>query len=136
MASLKKFTKKTPPTAVKKAIRKKDKKTSNKRTRQVREMIEEAETEKTTLDTVYIVDVSNRQVTLEVNAGALGQTSGQFIDRRFDNSKIYNAGVWTTIGYTGEKFGSALFLLRVLHNPDRIFANDNAVNTIGDINTF
>jgi hypothetical protein len=38
-----------------------------------------AEAEKTTLDTVYIVDNSNNQVTLEVNAGEQGQTSDMTI---------------------------------------------------------
>jgi hypothetical protein len=65
-----------------------------------------------------------------------GGISGQFINKRLDSSKIYNAGLWTTLGYTSEKFGSALFLARLLHNPDKIFANDNAVNTIGNITTF
>jgi len=65
-----------------------------------------------------------------------GGISGQFIDKSINNSKFYNAGIWTTIGYTGEKYGSGLFLLRLLHNPDKIFAKDNALNEIGDITTF
>jgi hypothetical protein len=65
-----------------------------------------------------------------------GGISGLFADRRFNNSKVNNAGAWTTLGYTGEKFGSALFLLRLLYNPDKIFAKDNVVNNIGDIMTF
>jgi hypothetical protein len=65
-----------------------------------------------------------------------GGLSGQFINKRFNNAKLYNAGLWTTLGYTGEKFGAALLLLRLLHNPDRIFAKDNAINDIGNITTF
>ena len=36
-------------------------------------------TEKTTLDTLYIVNSSNNQITLEVNAGGQGQTSDMTI---------------------------------------------------------
>lgn len=64
-----------------------------------------------------------------------GGISAQFLNKRFDNSKVYNAGIWTTLGYTDEKLGSVLFLLRFLHNPDKIFAKDNTVNSIGDIRT-
>lgn len=65
-----------------------------------------------------------------------GGISAQFLNRRFDNSKVYNAGVWTTLGYTGEKSGSLLFLGRLLYNPDEIFAKDNGVYDIGNIFTF
>ena len=65
-----------------------------------------------------------------------GGVSAEFRVRRFDDSKVYNAGIWTTLGYTGAKAGSALLLLRYLHNPDKIFAKDNAPNDIGDISTF
>lgn len=64
-----------------------------------------------------------------------GGVSAQFPNKRFDRSKVYNAGIWTTLGYTAEKLGSALFLLRFLQNPDKIFAKDNGVNDIGDITT-
>lgn len=65
-----------------------------------------------------------------------GGISGQFIDKRFDNSRVHNAGVWSTIGYTSETVGSFLGLLRLLHNPDQIFANDNAANEMSNITTF
>jgi hypothetical protein len=64
-----------------------------------------------------------------------GGVSGQFVNKRFDNAKVYNAGIWTTLGYTGEKFGSALFLLRLLYNPDKIFAKNNLPNEVGNITT-
>jgi len=65
-----------------------------------------------------------------------GGISAQFIKRRFSNSKVNNAGVWTTIGYTSAKVGSGLLLLRLLQNPDKIFAKDNGINDIGNITTF
>jgi hypothetical protein len=65
-----------------------------------------------------------------------GGISAQFRNKRLNDSKVYNAGIWTTLGYTSEKFGSALFLLRLLQNPDKIFAKVNGVNDIGDITTF
>src|SRR5206468_2102791 len=65
-----------------------------------------------------------------------GGTSAEFRNRRFDNSKLYNAGFWTTIGYTDTVYGAGLLLLRLLHSPDKIFAKDNMANDIGDITTF
>lgn len=65
-----------------------------------------------------------------------GGASTEFRNKNFGNSKLYNAGLWTTIGYTDTVYGAGLLLLRVLHNPDRIFAKDNAANSIDDILTF
>lgn len=64
-----------------------------------------------------------------------GGISTEFRDKRFDNSKLYNAGLWTTIGYTDSVHGAGLFILRLLHNPDKIFAKDNTINDIGNITT-
>ncbi len=64
-----------------------------------------------------------------------GGISTEFRNKRFDNSKLYNAGLWTTIGYTDSVYGAGLFILRLLHNPDKIFAKDNAINDIDDITT-
>ena len=64
-----------------------------------------------------------------------GGASTEFRSKRFDNAKLYNAGLWTTIGYTDSVLGSGLFLLRLLHNPDKIFAKDNMTNDIDDITT-
>jgi hypothetical protein len=65
-----------------------------------------------------------------------GGVSTSIVNRRLGNARIYNAGVWTTIGYTSEKVGSGLLLLRLLQNPDKIFAKDNGINDMGDIATF
>ena len=65
-----------------------------------------------------------------------GGASTEFRNKNFGNSKLYNAGLWTTIGYTDTVYGAGLLLLRVLHNPDRIFAKDNAASDIDDILTF
>ena len=65
-----------------------------------------------------------------------GGISTEFRQKKFNDSKVYNAGVWTTIGYTDSVYGAGLFLLRLLHNPDKVFAKDNAPNDIGDITTF
>jgi hypothetical protein len=67
-------------------------------------------------------------------AGGIGLN---FRDKRFDNSKVYNSGIWTTIGYNLEKAGSILALARLMMNPDQIYAIDNASNPYTqDINTF
>lgn len=61
--------------------------------------------------------------------------SAEFLNRRFDSSKVYNAGIWTTFGYTSSSFGSLLGIVRYLHNPDQIFAKNNTVNDVADIST-
>lgn len=65
-----------------------------------------------------------------------GGISGDFQNKSFSQGKIYNAGVWTTLGYTTEKAGAVLGLVRYLYNPDRIFALDNTVNTLNSVSTF
>ena len=66
--------------------------------------------------------------------------SAGFFDKRFDNSSVNNAGLWTTLGYTDDTtaryYGSGLFLARLLYNPDKIFAKDNAPAEQKDIWTF
>ncbi|WP_338376522.1 hypothetical protein [uncultured Flavobacterium sp.] len=66
-------------------------------------------------------------------AGGIG---GEFHNKSFNQGKIYNAGVWTTLGYTTEKTGAFLGLVRYLHNPERIFALDNAINDQKSVSTF
>ncbi|ETZ21764.1 hypothetical protein [Pedobacter sp. V48] len=65
-----------------------------------------------------------------------GGISGEFRNKRFNSSKIFNSGIWTTVGYSSEKSGSFLGLARLLYNPDQIYAQDNATNAFGDISTF
>jgi hypothetical protein len=65
-----------------------------------------------------------------------GGISAEFRNKKFDNSKVYNAGLWQTIGYTDKKGSSFLGLIRFLYNPDKIFAKDNAPNTMDNISTF
>jgi hypothetical protein len=64
-----------------------------------------------------------------------GGISAEFRNKNFNNSKVYNTGIWTTFGYTWEKSGSLLGLIRYLYNPDKIFALDNQVNEINNIST-
>ncbi|MBO0360705.1 hypothetical protein J0X19_22280 [Hymenobacter sp. BT186] len=64
-----------------------------------------------------------------------GGVSGEFIDKRFNRSRVYNAGVWTNFGYTTKDGIALLALARYLHNPNQIFALDNQPNKIGNINT-
>jgi hypothetical protein len=65
-----------------------------------------------------------------------GGMGTEFRNKRLNSSRLYNAGIWTTIGYTDTTYGAGLFILRLLHNPDRVFAKDNAVNDVADISTF
>jgi hypothetical protein len=64
-----------------------------------------------------------------------GGISAEFRNKNFNNSKVYNSGIWTTFGYTWEKSGSLLGLIRYLYNPDKIFALDNQINEMDDIST-
>jgi hypothetical protein len=70
--------------------------------------------------------------TWDFNAGL----SGEFRNKKFNDSKMYNAGIWQTFGYTDKKGSSFLGLLRFQYNPDKVFAKDNAANDIGNISTF
>ncbi|HVF95715.1 MAG TPA: hypothetical protein VM871_00255 [Flavisolibacter sp.] len=65
-----------------------------------------------------------------------GGASSEFANKRFDASRLYNAGIWTTVGYTDTTYGAGLFLARLLHNPDKIFAKDNITNAFANITTF
>ncbi|HEY1195180.1 hypothetical protein [Flavobacterium sp.] len=64
-----------------------------------------------------------------------GGISSEFRNKNFNNSKVYNSGIWTTLGYTWEKSGSLLGLVRYLYNPDKIFALENQVNNIDNVST-
>ncbi|WP_316738411.1 hypothetical protein [Pedobacter aquatilis] len=65
-----------------------------------------------------------------------GGLSSEFRQKRFDNSKIFNSGVWATFGYNWKDGSSILGLARYLYNPDEIFALNGVPNTMGDISTF
>jgi len=64
-----------------------------------------------------------------------GGISAEFIDKKFNNSKVYNAGLWQTFGYTNKTGSSFLGLVRFLYNPDKVFAKNNSVNNIDNIST-
>lgn len=64
-----------------------------------------------------------------------GGVSAEFRDKRFDNSKVHNTGLWTSFGYSGCKGSSFLGLVRYLYNPDKVFANNNSPNQIEDLST-
>ncbi|ESU28707.1 hypothetical protein FLJC2902T_12980 [Flavobacterium limnosediminis JC2902] len=67
-----------------------------------------------------------------------GGVSSEFRNKNFNNSKIYNAGVWTTLGYTWEKSGSLLGIMRYLYNPDKTItpnSNENITDNISTLDT-
>jgi hypothetical protein len=64
-----------------------------------------------------------------------GGISGEFHNKSINQGKIYNAGIWTTIGYTTEKSGAFIGLLRYLYNPERIAAIENITNTFENTST-
>lgn len=64
-----------------------------------------------------------------------GGVSSEFVDKKFDHSRLFNAGFWTSFGYTGSKGGSLLGLVRFLHNPDQEFALTPTAKSQADIST-
>ncbi|GAB2949293.1 hypothetical protein GCM10027048_12930 [Hymenobacter coalescens] len=64
-----------------------------------------------------------------------GGISGEFIDKRFNKSRVYNAGLWTNFGYTTKNGMAFLGLVRYLYNPDKVFALDNQSMRIDNIST-
>lgn len=64
-----------------------------------------------------------------------GGISSEFVDKNFSKAKINNAGLWTTGGFSFQKSGTCLALVRYLYNPNQIYANDNAVNEWDNIST-
>lgn len=64
-----------------------------------------------------------------------GGISAEFPNKQFNRSKVNNAGIWTTVGYTFKRTGAVLGLIRYLYNPDKVFAKDNLANDISDIST-
>lgn len=65
-----------------------------------------------------------------------GGVSTEFREKRFDNSKIFNSGIWSTFGYNWANGSSILGLARYLYNPDEVFALDNMKNSITNLSTF
>jgi hypothetical protein len=47
-----------------------------------------------------------------------------FLDRRFDNSNVTKAGIWTTYGNEGREQVSWQVLARYLYNPENVFMNE------------
>ncbi|WP_145861285.1 hypothetical protein [Pedobacter suwonensis] len=65
-----------------------------------------------------------------------GGLSTEFREKRFDNSKIFNSGIWSTFGYNWANGSSILGLARYLYNPDEVFALDNMKNEVANLSTF
>jgi hypothetical protein len=96
-----------------------------KRSDKEKELLEEISTIASTFQTQRI------GFSWDVNGGI----SSEFRNRNFENSKVYNVGIWTNFGYTNKKGIAFLGLIRYLYNPDKILALDNNVNQLKDIST-
>jgi hypothetical protein len=93
-------------------------------------------------DVMSVIEARIRKIASSFQTNRIGWTwdvnggiSSEFRSKRFNNSKVHNAGLWTNFGYTGKKGSSFLGLVRYLYNPDQIFAKDNAPNDIANIST-
>lgn len=65
-----------------------------------------------------------------------GGTSLQFKEKQFNNSRIYNAGLWTVLGYAFEKSGTPLFLMRYMYNPKSDWMTTEDFKPEGNFSTF
>lgn len=65
-----------------------------------------------------------------------GGTSLQFKEKQFNNSRVYNAGLWTVLGYAFEKSGTPLFLLRYMYNPKSDWMTIEDFKPNGNFSTF
>lgn len=65
-----------------------------------------------------------------------GGTSIQFKDKQINNSRVYNAGLWTVLGYATEKYGTPLFLLRYMYNPKNDWMTVENFKPNGNFSTF
>ncbi|MCU7617939.1 hypothetical protein NZ698_12085 [Chryseobacterium sp. PBS4-4] len=65
-----------------------------------------------------------------------GGTSLQFKEKRFNNSRIYNAGLWTVFGYAFENSGIPLLLVRYMYNPKSDWMTTEDFKPDGNFSTF
>lgn len=61
-----------------------------------------------------------------------GGTGIQFRNKEFGNSRIYNAGIWTVLGYAIPKAGTPLLLVRYMYNPDNNWMTMDGYERIGN----
>jgi hypothetical protein len=64
-----------------------------------------------------------------------GGTSVQFKNKEFGNSRIYNAGIWTVLGYATPKAGTPLLLVRYMYNPENDWMTTEGYEKIGNFST-
>lgn len=64
-----------------------------------------------------------------------GGTGIQFKNKEFGNSRIYNAGIWTVLGYATQKAGTPLLLVRYMYNPNNDWMTTEGYERIGNFST-
>jgi hypothetical protein len=65
-----------------------------------------------------------------------GGTSIQFKDKQIGSSRVYNAGLWTVLGYATKNSGIPLFLLRYMYNPKNDWMTVEDFKPLGNFSTF
>ena len=65
-----------------------------------------------------------------------GGLSLEYINRTFNNSRVYNAGAWLTFGANYQNGLSLMGITRFLENPKKVFADDLGVLKNEDVSTF
>jgi hypothetical protein len=64
-----------------------------------------------------------------------GGISIEYINRTFNNSRVYNAGTWLTFGANYKNGLTVLGITRFLHNPDKVFTGDQGNPETANIST-
>lgn len=65
-----------------------------------------------------------------------GGTSIQFKEKQFNSSRVYNAGLWTVLGYAFENYGTPLILVRYMYNPKSEWMTVENFKNDGNFSTF
>ena len=65
-----------------------------------------------------------------------GGVSLEYVNRTFNQSRVYNAGAWLTFGANYQNGLSILGITRFMQNPEKVFADDQGTLKNEDISTF
>jgi len=65
-----------------------------------------------------------------------GGISLEYVNRTFNQSRVYNAGAWLTFGANYQNGLSIMGITRYLQNPEKVFADDQGILKNEDVGTF
>jgi hypothetical protein len=92
-------------------------------------VLKESEEIKTFIEKQRIVRIGWK---LDIAGGA----AWDFSETKFNNGKVFKAGIWLTGGWESKSGHAFLGILRYLNNPDKVFADDKGVLKGKTVNTY